>query len=462
MDILIRQSVTFAVSIVMARLLSPAEFGTVALLAIFLAVATIFTDCGFSSALIQSQNVSHDDESTIFWFNLSMGLVICLLLITAAPSISSFYEVPSLTPITYLLAGNIWLTSLGSIHSTLLTKRLEFRTLMKVGLIASISSGVVGISMALWNFGVWSLVGMTLSGTASSTGLLWMLHSWRPRFVFKTNSLRRFFRFGGYLLASGLMDAVYTKGYAVLIGRFFGVRELGFYNRANTTQQMPVGILTNILSRVAFPLFSAANAKPAKLRRGAQIAVQSITMISVPALLGLAAVADPFVLVVFGKQWLSAAPILEVLCIAGLFWPLHIINLNLLKATGHSDLFFRLEVIKKVIGIASLVVGASFGVMGIAYSHIFFNCVGFAINSFYTGKHLNYGFQKQLADVLPVVLTGGIMAAIIKSLDHQIDLVDAARLPLLVAIGIVSYAGIGLILLPNQIRTVRQVASRPS
>jgi O-antigen/teichoic acid export membrane protein len=410
-DIFLRQGLQFAVSIALARLLSPEAFGTIALLYLFVGIASAFVDSGFASALVQRRDVTHADESTVFWFNLIAGAVMAAGLWAAAPAIAGFYALPLLTPLTRLMAVNVWVSSMGSIHGTLLVKNLEFRTQMKIGAIAAVLSGAVAVAMAWKGFGVWALAAQVLSSTIVTTVLLWVCHPWRPAATFSLASARRLFGFGGYLLASGLLDIIYTRGYTVLIGKLYSIRDLGFYNRADGTKQLPVGILTGVVGRVAFPIFSAAADDAARLRQGVRLAVRGMMLVNVPMMLGLAAVARPLVLTLLGPQWLPAVPMLQVLCLAGVFWPLHVINLNVLMAQGHSRLFFRLEVVKKLLGLVLLLAGALFGVMGIAWSQVVFGGVGFTINAYYTSRHLGYGAVEQTRDTLPVIAIALPMAA---------------------------------------------------
>ena len=234
-DILMRQGLQFGISIALARLLSPEEFGTIALLYLFTGIASAFVDSGFSSALIQRQDITHTDESTVFWFNLAIGALVAISLWAAAPLIARFFVLPVLLPLTGLLALNIFLSALGSIHGTLLTKHLNFRVQMKIGAFSSLISGAIAITMAYYGYGVWALAAQTLAATILTTLLLWCLSPWRPALVFSKRSVRELFGFGGYMLASGLLDIIYNRAYTLLIGHFFGVKKLGFYNRADGT-----------------------------------------------------------------------------------------------------------------------------------------------------------------------------------------------------------------------------------
>jgi len=294
---------------------------------------------------------------------------------------------------------------------------------MKIGVIASLSSGLLAIYLAREGFGVWALAVQVLLTSILTTILLWFFSSWRPRWIFSFRSVQSLFGFGGYLMAAGLLDIVYNQLYTVLIGKFYGVGQLGFYDRANNTKQIPVKLLSGVLARVAFPIFSAANKDNGKLYKGVQIAIQSLMLINTPIMLGLLVTADNLVLVLFGGKWLASVPLLKVLCLAGIFWPLHVINLNVLKAQGHSGLFFKLEIFKKVIGTLFLLVGVFYyGVLGLAWSQVAFGFVAFFINSFYTGKKINYGAWKQIKDFIAVLFISFAMAGtIFFSSDYIID-----------------------------------------
>lgn len=440
LDAFIREGLAFGVSIALARLVSPEEFGTVALLSLFAGIATVFVNSGFSSALIQKQDVDHTDESTVFWFNLAMGLAVSLLLWAAAPAIAAFFTQPILVPLTGLLALTVFVSALGSIHGTLLTKQLDFRTQMKVRAVATTVSGAIAIAMAWRGLGIWALATQTLAAACVTTLLLWYWRPWRPALVFSRNSARRLFGYGGYLMGSGMLDVAYTRIYTLFIGKLFGVLELGMYNRAENTKQLPAGVVTDILAQVAFPIFSTAAGDTRQLRRGVQLAMRGIMLLNVPMMLGLAAVADPLVLTLFGPHWLPAAPIMQVLCLGGIFWPLHVINLNVLLAQGHSHLFFRLEVAKKVLGLLFLVTGAYFGVMGMAWSQVAFGPVAFIINAYYSERFLGYGVLAQTRDLLSILAAASTMAALTYWAGLHVNLVPFAKLLTLVAVGGVSYA----------------------
>ncbi|MEC4747373.1 lipopolysaccharide biosynthesis protein [Methylomicrobium sp. Wu6] len=400
-DVFFRQGVQFAVLILMARLLAPEDFGVIALLAVFVGVATIFIDGGFSSALIQKQNTTRVDESTVFYFNLAMAVLVSLLLCAVAPWIAAIFEKPILRYLSYAMALNLFVNAFGSIHTALLTKELNFKIIAKVGAVSSFVSGSLAIVLALQGFGVWSLAAQALASGLLSTLLLWLWHAWRPAWSFSFASLRSFFRFGGYLMIIGIVDVLHTNLYSVLIGKYYSVRAVGFYDRAQKTQLLPVNLLMLIINRVAFSAFSAAAEDKERLARGLRKAQRLIMFVNIPLSVIMIVLAEPIVVTLFGEKWLPSAPILRVLGFESLLWPIHVLNINVLKAQGRSDLFFNIMLIKKTLAISLIVAGSFYGIIAIAWAQVTASFFSFVVNAYYSKVFLNYGAIKQLGDLFP-------------------------------------------------------------
>lgn len=408
-DTFARQGGQFGITLILARLLTPTDYGTVGLLSIFFGVAAVFIGAGFPSALIQRQEISNVDLSSVFFFNICIALLFSLLLCAAASWIASFYNMPVLTPLTRLMAVSLFIGAFGSIQSILLIKSLNFRRQCIISLATVVVSGSIAVVLAWRNYGVWSLAISTVAGTCVTTILLWLLSPWRPRFVFSVTAVRSLFKFGGFLLISGLLDTMYTRLNTLVIGKFYSPQDLGYYSRADGTQQLPAGLLANIISRVAFPIFSAAQNDKQLLRAGLLKAITMVMMLNIPIMLGTAVTARLLVLVLFGEKWLPCVQYLQILCLGGIFWPLHVINLNILTAQGHSKLFFRIEVIKKVIGILILGSACFFGIYAIAWSSVVTSVICFVINAHYSGLFLNYGAVQQTVDLLPYLAVSLVM-----------------------------------------------------
>lgn len=430
-----RQGLQLGLSIVLARLLTPREFGTIALLSLFLGVAGAFVDGGLSGALIQRQDVTHTDESTVFWFNGATGLLAAMAVGLAGPWLARFYGSPVLNDIAPYLGLNVLLGACGAIHGTLLGKRLDFKTQMMIGSIATVAGGAVAISMALRGKGVWALVALALVTTGTTTGLLWVTSSWRPSFSFSVQSAKKLFGFGGYLLASSLLESLFSRAHTLVIGKLYGPSDLGQFSRAENTSQVPAGVLSGVLSRVAFPVLSAAGGDREKVSRGLRTAIQGIMFINVPLMLGLAAVARPLVLTLFGDAWAPSILPLRVLCLAGMLFPLHVLNLSALMAQGRSDTFFRLEVAKKVVGTVLLVAGSYLGLMGIAWSRVIFSALAFGINAHYSRIYLSYGAVSQIRDCAPAVYLAVPIMALVWWLDGIVACPRGVQVGMLVVLG---------------------------
>jgi teichuronic acid exporter len=442
-DGFMRQGLVFVISIVLARLLGPREFGTIALLAIFTGIGIVLLDGGFSAALIQRQDVDHIDESTVFWFNAGIGAVVALALWASGPAIAAFYGQPVLMPLMAVMALNIFLSALGAIHATLLAKELNFRTIMKVGVAANLVSGSAAIWMAYAGYGVWALAVQAVSMTAVSTCLYWSLHRWRPLAVFSRASIRKLFGFGGYHFALSMMDIIYSRLYTLLLGRFYSVQELGLFTNADNTKQMPCSFVTSVVTRAAFPMFSAAAEDKAVLRRGVQVGVRTTMLLNVPMMIGLAATARPMVLTVFGAAWLPMVPVFRVLCLVGVLWPLQVINVQALLAQGHSRLMFRLAVTNISIGLVLVLAGSRFGMLGIAWSQVLTSVSSFVINSHYSRRMLDYSTLEQTRDFLPIVGVALLMAGAIHWLDLHLVLGPQLDLAVLVCFGATVFAMLG-------------------
>ncbi len=438
-DALSRQGLQFLTTLVLARLLTPADFGIVAMLAVFVGVAGVLADGGFSAALIQRQDVDHDDESTVFWCNLAIGLLLALLLAGAGPCLAGFYQEPRLRAITVAMAPMVLASAAGAIHFALLIKRLEFRTLAIAGGIAACLSAIVSIAMATAGAGVWALVAQGVVAAAATTAFLWWLHPWRPAWVFKMESIRKLAGFGGYHLASTLMEAAYSRLYSLLAGRMFGARPLGYYANAENTRQLPASFLAALVARVALPLLSEAQGNPLLARRGLQLSIRVMMLLYAPVMLGIAVLAEPVVEVLYGPQWLPAAPLLRILAVAGLLYPIHMINLHALMAQGHARLMFRLEVIKKASGVALLLIGARYGLAGLAWSQVAHSGIALFVNAYYTRRWLGYGVFAQLRDAGPPILAAVAACAVVWPFVHALSWPAPARLAALLMLGALSY-----------------------
>ena len=405
-EVVLRQGMQFFVTIALTRILVPEDFGLIAMLNVVISLANIFIEAGLSSALIQRKNPTPEDESTVFIFNIAMGAMLAICLCFAGPYLAEYSGKPMLKNLTYWLSLNLFITSLGSIHNILLTKELKFKILMKIGVISTFVSGGLAVLMAWLGFGVWSLVLQTLSSSIVTTGLLWKWHAWPCRLVFSFSALRSLSKFGGYMLFSSVLNTLYLQSSVALIWKLSSMNELGLYTRAESLQKQPVNILGNILNRVAFPVFSSTVHNTAELVSGMRRVLKIMMIINVPAMLAMAVLAKPIVLILFGEAWLNAVIYLQILSLAGIFWPAHLINLSALQALGRSDLFFKIEIFKKFTGIAAIIIFSAYGVIGIAWSQVTLSAISFYANAYHNGRIVGYGFGLQIYDLMLVFLSG--------------------------------------------------------
>ena len=413
LDLVLRQGIQFGVSVALARLLTPNDFGTIALLYLFVGIAGLFVDTGFSMALIQQPEITKEDESSVFWFNVCAGAVVAVALGVASRPIAAFYRIPVLVPLTYVMAVNLFVTTLSSVHFTLMTRALDFKTQAKIGLAASLVSGAVAVIMAWRGAGVWALATQVLLSTVVTTALAWGLHNWRPMLRFSLASLRRLFRFSAYLFIYFSLDTIYSKLYTIVIGKLYSARELGLYSRADGTAKMPMALMTGVVQRASFPIFASVSGDKEMLRRGLRKAIIGLSWLNVPATVGLLVTARPLVLTLFGDQWVGSIGPLRVLCIANILVPVQTLNSKVLMAQGHSGLFLKAEVIVRVIGIVAVVAAIPFGIMAIAWSMVLCSLVDFVVKAHYSKVLLGYSALQQARDLAPVGIVSVGMAVVV-------------------------------------------------
>jgi teichuronic acid exporter len=412
------RGVQFIIGIVLARLLLPEQYGLIGMLAIFMAVAQAFLDSGFGAALIQKRNATQTDICSIFYFNIVVGLVAAALLCLAAPWIAEFYNQPVLTSLTRVLSLIIVINSFGLIQNTVLVKEIDFKTQTTVSLIASLLSGIIGISLAAFGCGVWSLAIQQILSTFFKTVLLWFSNTWRPTLLFSLNSLRGMFGFGSRMFISGLLNTVFDNIYLLVIGKLFSAASLGFYTRAKTLEELPSQTLSSMVGRVTFPVFSTIQDDSVRLKKGLKKALTTLVFVNFPMMIGLALVAKPLVLVLLSEKWAACIPYLQLLCIYGLLYPLHVINLNVLMAMGRSDLFLRLEVIKKILVIITIAVTWRWGIEALIYGQIVLSLLAYYLNSYYNGILLGYPIKEQLFDLSPYLIAAILMGSVVYVVGH--------------------------------------------
>jgi O-antigen/teichoic acid export membrane protein len=368
------------------------------MLLVFTTVGALLTDAGFSAALIQRPSISADDEKTMFCVTVLAGLVTAGGLWAGAQLIADFYHQPTLVALTRAMALVLPLGALGAVPNALLTKRLDFKARARAQVIASSVSGLLAIILAWRGFGVWCLALQGLSSTGLRSLLLWAFSGWKPHGQFRETSLRALFGFGGYMLLATLFNTVAGRTQSLLLGRLFDANSLGFYSLAENAQQVPTSFIGALLSRVGLPAFSAMASKPDRLREALRISLQVSLFIFVPCMAGLALLAKPLIIMIYGERWNSAAPILSLLALAGALWPMQVLNLSVLSAQGRADRILWLEIYKDGLGVTLLLIVARYGVIAIAAATLVASLVSTVINAWYSRSMLNYGLVRQLLD----------------------------------------------------------------
>lgn len=395
------QLVTFIVSVVLARILVPEDYGQIALITVFTTIMQVFVDSGLGTALIQKKDADDLDFSSVFYFNFAICLVLYVAMFVAAPFIAGFYSDSSLTPIIRVISLTIVISGVKGIQQSYVSRNMLFKRFFYSTLGGTIFSAFFGIALAYAGFGVWAIVAQQLSNTAIDTLILWLTVKWRPKKMFSWERLKGLLSFGWKMLASSLLDTVYNNIRSLIIGKMYSSSDLAFYDQG---KKFPNVIVTNIntsIDSVLLPTMSNAQDDASRVKSMTRRAIKTSTYIIAPLMMGLAFCATPVVRLVLTDKWLPCVPFLRIFCITYMFYPIHTANLNAIKAMGRSDLFLKLEIAKKIVGMALLLSTMWFGVMAMAYSLLVSSVLSQIINSWPNRKLLNYGYLEQLKDILP-------------------------------------------------------------
>ena len=396
------QLVTFIVSIALARILDPKDYGTIALVTVFTTILQVFVDSGLGTALIQKKDADDLDFSSVFYFNFIVCIILYVGMFIAAPYIALFYKDTTLTPVIRVISLTIVISGVKGIQQAYVSKNMLFKRFFFSTIGGTIFSAVLGIAMAYMGYGVWALVAQQLSNTAIDTLILWLTVKWRPKKMFSYERLKGLFSFGWKLLISSLLDTAYNNLRNLIIGKLYSSSDLAFYNQG---EKFPKVIVMNInasIDSVLLPTMSVEQDNPERIKQMTRRAIKTSTYVMAPLMMGLAFCAEPIVRLVLTDKWIFCIPFLRIFCITYMFWPVHTANLNAINAMGRSDWFLRLEIIKKIVGLAILLSTMWFGVMAMAYSLLLSSVLSQIINSWPNRKLLKYGYLEQVRDFAPV------------------------------------------------------------
>jgi teichuronic acid exporter len=451
------QGITFIVGIILARLLEPKDFGLIGMITIFIAISQSFIDSGFSQALIRKNDCKQEDYSTAFYYNIIVGFIFYFILFFSAGAISSFFNEPQLLLLVRVIGINLLINSAGLIQRTTLTKKINFKLQTKISIISSVLSGSVGITMAFMGWGVWSLVWKTISQNIFTILLLWFWNNWIPTFSFSIKSFKEMFGFGSKLLLSGLIDTIYKNGYYFVIGKFFSANELGYYTRADQFSQLPSSNLTGVIQRVSYPVLSTIQNDPKRLKKAYQKLIKSTMFITFILMIGLAAIAKPLILTLIGEKWLPSVVYLQLLCFSGILYPLHALNLNILNVKGRSDLFLKLEIIKKILAVPIIIIGIFLGVREMIIGMILISFIAYFLNSFWSGKLVNYPVKEQIKDILPMFFLAIFMGVIISIPAYFLSLKSVYILLIQISLGALIIISISKLLKIEAYMEIRKI-----
>ena len=437
-----QRGITFIIGIILARLLLPSEFGLIGMITIFIAISTSFVDSGFGAALIRKQECTDTDFSTVFYFNMAIGVFFYSLMFICAPAISHFFKEPRLTSLVQVLGVGLIIDSISIIQRTILTKRINFKLQTKISVIASIVSGCAGIAMAYRGFGVWSLVARQLIQKGVNTILLWLWNRWLPLLVFSRASFKEMFSFGYKLLISGLINTLYRNIYLIIIGKYFSAQELGYYTRADQFKALPSENISNVIGRVSYPVLAQIQGDKKALKRNYQKLIKSIMLITFALMMGMAAVAEPMVITLIGENWRPSIIYLQLLCFVGMMYPLQALNLNILNVQGRSDLFLKLEIIKKLIAIPVIIIGILYGIKAMIAGMIVNAQIAYVVNSYWSGHFIDYPMWEQVKDLLPSFTVSVIMALFVFAIGQLLPFGYPVNLIIQVVLGAIVFIGI--------------------
>lgn len=430
----------FAIGVILARLLSPSDFGLIGMLSVFIAISTIFIESGFAKALIQNQHCREEDYSTAFWTNVIISVVIYIILYFTSPLIAAFYDEPQLISITRVFAINFILGSFNIVQRAKLMAEVNFKALAKINFIGTISGGVVGILFAWLGYGVWSLVGQTISSTLAMMCVFPFFSKWKPNFIFSTTSFKWLYNFGSKLLVTGVISVIINNIATIAIGKYYKSKELGFYTRASQFSELVSGVIYEVLGTVSFPVMSSIHEDKDSLVALYKKILFATALTTFPVMVLMALLAKPLIVVLLTEKWLPCVFMLQILCLARMFTPLSALNMNILNAVGRSDLYMKLDMSKIPLNILVLVITIPLGTEAIVIGNLVSTFICFFINGYLPGKMFGYGPIKQLKDwkyIIISLINMTLVVWLVENLIHNswLQLIIGGILGLIIYVG---------------------------
>lgn len=432
------QGIQFLVQLLLARILTPEDYGTIALIIIFIQISNVFIQSGFNTALIQKSDADDIDFSSVFYLSLFVSLIIYIILFFTAPSIAVFYDKPIVSPVLRVLGVTLFFGAINSIQNAIIAKTMQFKKLFYSSLISILVSSILAILAAYNGLGIWAIVIQQLTLQILITVVMWFTVKWRPKLLFSFEKLSNLFSYGSKILASSLIETLYNNIRGLVIGKIYNPSVLGYYNRG---QQFPSVIITNIngtIQSVMLPVLSAEQSDLKKVKSLVRRSISVSSFLVFPLMIGLAVIAEPLIVLVLTDKWLPAVPFLQIYCISYAVWPLHTANLQAINALGRSDIFLKLEILKKVIGIIILLFSVKYGVYAIAFGEVFISLLSTLINAYPNKNLLKYGFKEQFSDILPSLIISIFMGLVVYYVGRLLAITFISML-LQIFIGILFY-----------------------
>ncbi len=438
------QLVSFVVSIILARLLEPSYYGTIAIVNIFIALANVFVTSSFGNSLIQKKNADEVDFSSVFYLNILIGVILYACVFFAAPYIASFYGMEILSPVLRVMGLRLIVAGVNSVQHAYVSKHMMFKRFFWATLGGTVGSAIVGITMAYMGFGVWALAAQYMFNSIVDTLVLWFTVRWRPKLVVSLKRLKGLFSYGWKFLAASLLDTGYTELRSLVIGKMYTSADLAFYNKGRSFPNLIVTNINTTIKSVLFPSMAQGQDKNGYIKAMTRRSIRVSSYIMMPLMVGLALVAKPFIELLLTEKWLPCVPYLQISCIVMAFMPIHTANLQAIKAIGRSDIFLKLEIIKKIIGLVVLVCAARYGVLAIAASYIFTTITSSVINSYPNKKLLQYSYFEQIKDLFNGIVPLATMSVVVLILGF-LNIGDLALLILQIIVGAAVYISVSAI-----------------
>ena len=416
-DNILGLGITAVANIILARILSPADFGIIGMTAIFMTLSTSLVDSGFTGALTRKKDTVKADFDTVFYFNLAVSCLLYAVLFFCSPFIARFFKEPILVPVIRILGISLIINAFGIVQKIILVRRIDFRTQAWISLVSSFAAAVAAVAMAFYGFGVWSLVVLQVGKLAVNTILLWSVSRWHPGLCFSRKSFRDMFSFGSRLLITSIISTIWSEMYSFIIGKMYSSSVLGQYSRADKVKNMVTSNVSSVMQKVSYPVLASIQDEGERQINVYRKVLKTTVLISFTAVFGVWAVAGPFILTVFGNQWLPAVDYLRIMCFSGLFLPLMMCSANVINADGRSDITLVLEILKTVMGLIPVVFGIIFSVEALLWSMVGVSFILFVVHAAYVSKVIHYSVGRQLADILPTLCVSIVMALIVNAMN---------------------------------------------